>query len=221
MSVPYAVFDFDNTLTTQDSIVPYLLYCRKKGLCSWGHLLRCMFAYAGQRLDPSRVLHAKSVSLSFLKGKTTEQLDELAHDFFTDVMSHKLLTEGQKELRRLRNEGYRIMIVSASADVYMRAFKDLLGVDDLMCTRTITGADGRFTGEVESNCRGEEKVRRLREWLQERAGEQPVLSCGYGDSNGDVPMLRFLPKATLVDPSPSVRKKLPEAQVVNWHSKGV
>ena len=193
MSVPYAVFDFDNTLTTQDSVVPYLLYCRKRGLCGWGHLLRCGLAYIGQRLDPSRVLRAKEVSLSFLQGKTQAELDALARDFFREDMSRRLLAEGQKELASLREKGIRIMIVSASADVYMRAFRELLGVDELVCTRTLTDSEGRFNGRVERNCRGEEKVLRLKRWLEEHAGEEPELVAGYGDSSGDIPMLRFVP----------------------------
>lgn len=94
MSTPLAVFDFDNTLTTQDSIVPYLLYCRRKGLCGWGHLLRSGFAWLGQKLDPSRVVSAKNVSLSFLKGMTEAALDELAQGFFDQVMRRKLLPGG-------------------------------------------------------------------------------------------------------------------------------
>ena len=150
-----AVFDFDNTLTRQDSIVPYLLYCRRRGLCGWGHLLRCAAAFIGQRIDPSRTLRAKAVSLSFLKGRTTAELDALARDFYAQDMRARLLPEGLRELERLRSEGVRIVIISASADVYMRAFGRLLPVDDLLCTVTGTDSEGRFTGEVASNCRGE------------------------------------------------------------------
>lgn len=94
MSTPVALFDFDNTLTSQDSILPYLLYCRRSGLCGWGHLLKCAGAYIAQRLDPSRTVRSKAVSLSFLKGKTSDELDALATAFFQEDLQKRLLPEG-------------------------------------------------------------------------------------------------------------------------------
>lgn len=101
----------------------------------------------------------------------------------------------------------------------MRRFGRLLPVDDVLCTRAQHDADGRFTGRIESNCRGEEKVRRLKEWLAAQDTELQVMA-GYGDSMGDVPMLRFAREAVLVDPSRKVRRALPHARVVHWHRKG-
>jgi phosphatidylglycerophosphatase C len=50
--------------------------------------------------------------------------------------------------------------------------------------------DNRLTGRYRGgNCRGEEKVRRLRTWIDE-AGATPDRLWAYGNSRGDVRMLR-------------------------------
>ncbi|RYH27835.1 MAG: hypothetical protein EON54_23585, partial [Alcaligenaceae bacterium] len=49
-----------------------------------------------------------------------------------------------------------------------------------------------LTGELKTpNCHGEEKVRRLREWLEQRFGSASadVALHAYGDTAGDKPML--------------------------------
>jgi phosphatidylglycerophosphatase C len=61
-----------------------------------------------------------------------------------------------------------------------------LGFDTVLATRLEVDADGRLTGRlVGANCRGPEKVARLREW---RSGEL-VVDFAYGDSAGDREML--------------------------------
>lgn len=102
----------------------------------------------------------------------------------------------------------------------MNTFLRLLPVDEVMCTRTGRDAGGRFDGTVEANCRGQEKVSRLNAWLMEHAAEKPVVIAGYGDSSGDIPMLKQAAAKTLVDPSASVAKALPDARIVHWHRKG-
>jgi phosphatidylglycerophosphatase C len=51
-----------------------------------------------------------------------------------------------------------------------------------------TDGTGRATGRlIGGNCRGPEKVRRLREWL----GAEPAELWAYGDSAGDDELLAF------------------------------
>jgi len=62
-------------------------------------------------------------------------------------------------------------------------------VDAVLCTELEVGADGRLTGRLAGrNCRGEEKARRVREWLAGARLDDPVL-WAYGDSDADRPFL--------------------------------
>ena len=56
----------------------------------------------------------------------------------------------------------------------------------MLATRLEVDADDRLTGRlIGANCRGPEKVVRLREWR----GEALAVAFAYGDSDGDREML--------------------------------
>jgi HAD superfamily phosphoserine phosphatase-like hydrolase len=83
------------------------------------------------------------------------------------------------------------VLVSASPDVYLRDWAAAHGVADVLCTALEHDAGGRMTGRLQGrNCYGEEKVRRIRAWLQDRA--IPARTYAYGDTRGDLPMLHFV-----------------------------
>ena len=93
-------------------------------------------------------------------------------------------------LRGHRDAGDRVVLVSASFEVYLRPLGELLGVDDVLATR-LQLADGVATGALDGpNCRGPEKVRRLHDWIdREYGGRDRVRVVAYGDSKGDRELL--------------------------------
>ena len=77
-------------------------------------------------------------------------------------------------------------IVTASPEDVVAPFAGRLGADVLIGTRLKFDDQDRITGEFDGeNCRGEEKVRRLRA----RFGPQLRLKAAYGDTSGDREML--------------------------------
>jgi phosphatidylglycerophosphatase C len=83
-----------------------------------------------------------------------------------------------------------VVIVSASPEAYVGAAGHRLGADGVIATRLEVAADGRLTGHYDGrNCRGEEKLRRLRRWVDE-SGIAPETVWAYGNSRGDLRMLR-------------------------------
>jgi phosphatidylglycerophosphatase C len=82
-----------------------------------------------------------------------------------------------------------VLLASASLDAYLVPLGELLGADEVVCTRLERGADGRLTGRLDgANCRGAEKARRVRAVLAERGLEDAEL-WAYGDSRDDEPLL--------------------------------
>jgi phosphatidylglycerophosphatase C len=78
------------------------------------------------------------------------------------------------------------VLVSASPELYVAPIGRRLGFDAVLATRLEVGADGRLTGRLlGANCRGAEKVARLRQWR----GDGLALAYAYGDSAGDTEML--------------------------------
>ena len=215
-----ALFDFDDTLARGDSILPYLMYCIRRGVAPKRQLLRAGLGYLRFLIRPASASGAKEQTLSFIRGKTVEEMDALARAFFRDVYIHRFLQAGMQELWRLREEGYRILVVSASADVYMRVLPEFLPVDAVLSTVCEVDDEGRYTGRVGDNCKGWEKPRRIAAWLDSQGLTlDSAASCAYGDSPSDAPMLMLTAAPNLIDPKRKLLRRLPGARVLHWHTE--
>lgn len=190
-----ALFDFDGTLCPGDSIVPFLRFCIRAGAAPATQWLKAAAGYVGQRLRLIPVSRAKAMTLSFIRGKTREETDALARQFFREHIVPRCYAEGLREIERLRREGVLVAVVSASPEVYMRVLPEFLPADALLATPCAIGPDGRYTGEVGPNCRDEEKVRRVRSAWPDDA----EIVAAYGDSAHDLPMLSMAERAVLVN----------------------
>ena len=85
-----------------------------------------------------------------------------------------------------RARGDDVVIVSASPQLYVDVVAEQLGADGVVATRLAVGPDARLTGGYEgSNCRGEEKLRRVNEWITSRGYHEAPEVYAYGNSRGD------------------------------------
>lgn len=127
----------------------------------------------------------------WIGGKESESVYAFGDAFGQRVLPGLLRPQGMARLRWHRAQGHRCFLVSASLDVWLRAWAAAEGLE-LICSRAeVVG--GRMTGRLEGpNCHGPEKLRRLREVL----GEQPLAySYAYGDSRGDRELLAWASEA--------------------------
>ena len=89
------------------------------------------------------------------------------------------------------------------------------GFDIVVCTRVVRTDDGSPTGRLAGgNCRGEEKVRRLRS-LPGLDGSRRI---AYSDHPADRPLMRWADQAVAVNPSPRFARELRREgiSVVRW-----
>ncbi|MBQ8202486.1 MAG: HAD-IB family hydrolase [Clostridia bacterium] len=218
MTIPtaFAFFDFDDTLAKGDSILPYLIYCIRQGIAPRSQLFKAACGFIGWKLNPKRASAAKQATLSYIRGRTLDEMDEIARSFFREVQTQRFFEQGTAELWKLRQQGVKIVVVSASADVYMRVLPEFLPVDAVLST-TCMVKDGCYTGAVGPNCKGKEKPRRIAQWLAEQSlSIDKARSSGYGDSPSDAPMLLLTSSPTLVNPKKKLSRKIPDGRIVRW-----
>jgi phosphatidylglycerophosphatase C len=179
-------FDVDGTLTRRDSIGPFLLrvaglrlplaFARRPGALVTGLLRR----------DQDRL---KELVCSSLAGVDEQDVLAAGSAYGRELYERRLRPDTPARLRRHRELGHRVVLVSASLEPYLVPLGALLGVDAVLCTRLETDPEGRFTGRLDgSNCRGPEKARRLDAWLRETGLERAEI-WAYGDSSGDDALL--------------------------------
>jgi len=213
---PFAFFDFDDTLAKGDSIFPYLLYAIRRGYAPKRQLLTAAYGFLRWKIQPSSGRRVKEMSLSFIKGRKVAEMDALARDFFRDVQQKFFFEDAAPELFHLREQGVKIVVVSASGDLYMKLLPEFLPVDAVISTVCET-SNGCYTGRIGKNCKGDEKVRRIQAWLDEQGlSIDKEKSAGYGDSPSDAPMLLLTARPTLVNPKRKLVKAIPDGRIVRW-----
>ncbi len=221
----YALFDFDGTLIRGDSIILLCAYARRKKLMSARDLRRALWAavrYGLRLLPPER---AKEHALRFLAGRPKAEVDAIVDDFFHTVLAPRLRPEGVEAVKRHLAAGHRTLLVSASSSFYLAPVKLALGFTDVIATRWDTDADGVLTGSVcGDNCRGVQKALRLAEYLAAKGDRlEYETSIAYGDSYGDLAMLRLCGQRVAVNPKRRLWRALRHdegSRRVRWREPG-
>ncbi len=125
-----------------------------------------------------------------LAGEELARVEALSERFARHHLSRHLRAEVRERFDWHRDRGDRVVIVSASPEVYVRVAGELLGADGVVATRLGLDREGvALTGRYDgANCRGEEKLRRLRAWMGD-TGADPDRLWAYGNSRGDLRLL--------------------------------
>lgn len=180
-------FDFDGTLTVRDSFMAFLRW--RAGPVRYAFGMVRLLPHAVRYLFHRQrgVIKAAAVRV-FLKGVPRTMLEADARRFAEHIGPTMFRADALATWRRWRAKGARPVIVTASPDILVAPFARGLGADTLIGTQLAFDADDRVTGALLSpNCRGPEKVRRLRQVF----GEGVALAAAYGDTAGDYEMLKL------------------------------
>ena len=182
---PLVAFDFDGTLTSRDSFRAFIAW--RAGPVRYLTGLASLVPDAAKYLgDHDRGRLKEAMVRRFLAGAGLEALQADAQAFAGAHGRALLRPDAVSAWRRWRDIGARLVIVTATPEVIVAPFARALGADTLIGTRLTLDAQGRVGGHFEGlNCRGPEKVRRLRETF----GDDVRLEAAYGDSDGDREML--------------------------------
>ena len=153
-----AVFDFDGTLYKGDTTKEFCwFYYRKNPFKAYYFIIQLAF-WMQYQLGLLSTTQFKSKFIQFLNNNDAAQIDVLVSLFWSKkkelVRIHLI-----DEIARLKKEGVHIVVVSASPELFIKTFCLSLGVD------TVIGSELNVLNNKYSlliNCRGEEKINRLR-----------------------------------------------------------
>jgi phosphatidylglycerophosphatase C len=180
-----AAFDFDETLTDRDTLLPFLhsIVGTRQYFIKMIRLSPILAAYS-LRFVPN--WRAKQVVLShFLAGIPQDQLHKEAEHFAEHEIPKWLRHEAVERLRWHQSKGHRTILVSASLAIYLRPWAQHMGIQDVLGTELEVQQE-RFTGRIKGkNCYGPEKLARL----QSLANVEHCCLHAYGDSRGDRELL--------------------------------
>lgn len=207
MKIPFAIFDVDYTIINGDSMFLMLFFAiSKKPIL----ILYTPIILVKVVLYFLKIIDVKSSKESIylpLKYLTEKELEE----FYNKVLLKKINPEVMKRLNSHKEQGCRILLVSASPEVYLQYFKKNSSIDAIIGTK-LEIIDGKYTNKINGeNCKGIEKFNRIKEYLNENNLEIDFNnSFGYSDSLTDKPML------SLVKNRYKINKNKTEIQEFIW-----
>jgi phosphatidylglycerophosphatase C len=191
-----AVFDLDGTLIQGDSFLPFLItYAWRKR--RFGPILVLPFYLA---LYVCRILSDRDAKErlidTFFRGEPLRDIAAHGEWFCSGWVQKHLRSAVLKKLREHQAAGHRVILVSASPDLFVPAIGKFLGIKETICTRVFC-EQGHCSGKLAGpNCKGDQKVILLKAYLGIQV--PPEQSYGYGDSRSDFPLLHWLRHGHLV-----------------------
>lgn len=180
-----AVFDFDGTITTVDTLFDFIrfYYGFPRFLCGLFALSPALILFKLGFISNDK---AKERLFSyFFKGKTLSEFNAICEKYKNRI-NQTLRSQAIDKIRFHLQEGHIVLINSASIYNWILPWAQSIGIENVISTE-IEVKEGVITGKFKGeNCYGVEKVKRFLELYPHRNTYQLYV---YGDSSGDKPLL--------------------------------
>ena len=180
-----AFFDFDGTITTKDTLFEFIKYQKGKARFYIGFLINVpVMAALKLKLVPNQYTKEKVLQY-FFKGMALSDFQRSCDLFIADKLPFIIRNGAIAEIKKLKALGFEVVIVSASAQNWIKKWADNVGTR-LIATELET-SNNILTGKINGkNCNGNEKAVRITSAYDLTLYHE--IYC-YGDSSGDEAML--------------------------------
>ena len=182
-----AFFDFDGTITTQDSFLDFIFFCHGILRTLWGIAVNCLFLILMILKIYPRGKTKQKIWNHFFAGWTQAKFESYAKDYIQKRLPRILRPQALEKLAWHKTQGHKIVVVSASFENYLGFWCKKEEVNLLATQAEIK--DGKITGQFASaNCYGDEKLRRIQDAYNLKDFD---FIYAYGDSRGDLPLKKI------------------------------
>ena len=225
-----AIFDIDYTITRKETLMEFFKYLVSKDIKNIKFLPRALYSglmYGIKVYDEKRV---KECFLKFIENIDEKELAILTKSFYDERLSTILYEDAVNMIKKLKNEGYMVILISASPEFYIKEFYAIKEVDLIIGTKFIF-ENGKFVRKMSgkrarilkrrwrnkkissgNNCKGEEKVKRLEKVLKEKNIKADFKnSYMFSDSLSDKPLLDLVGNPYLIN-----YKKHNKFEILKW-----
>jgi HAD superfamily hydrolase (TIGR01490 family) len=140
----------------------------------------------------------KRLHLYQLKGLSKQKLDDLARQYYQEVIAPNLIPEMIDHLKEKLKEGFTVSIVSGGYSIYLNYFAEQYGISDVIASEIGFDKHGICTGRIKgSDCMYHYKIEKLSNHFVATLIDLKE-SIAYSDSITDLPLLRWTGKGVVV-----------------------
>jgi len=179
------LFDFDGTLTVEDTLFELIKYIHGRPAFYVGifRLLPDLLLYKLKLIAAQKA--KEKVLTYFFGGFPSEIFKKKCRQFASTRIPYILHHETLCILEQWKERDADVIIVTASAEDWIAPWCELKQVGYIASHLDVS--DGKLTGKLSGkNCNGQEKVNRIRAAIDLSSYGEII---AYGDSKGDLPML--------------------------------
>jgi HAD superfamily hydrolase (TIGR01490 family) len=202
-----AFFDLDRTVIRRSSVLALAGSFRRRGLISRLDLVKSAFwqaLFIARGASAERVRAAAEDGMKILAGFSVADMRSLVGDSMEPVLRPLVYDEPLHLLRRHRERGEKVFIVSATLQEIVEHIAGDLGFDGAIGS-TCEVVDGVYTGRSLRAAHGEGKAAAVRE-LAATEGFDLAECTAYSDSYSDVPFLEAVGHPVAVNPDRKLRR---------------
>jgi phosphatidylglycerophosphatase C len=215
--VQLAVFDLDGTITRRDTLLPYVMgfpMSTSRKLLGVLAFVGSLFLFVIGRRDHGQL---KSAFIrSILGGQTRSRIEDWTARFVPALLQQGVFADALSRIAQHKREGARLVLMSASTELYVPAIGAALGFDEVICTGVRWNGD-RLDGHLTTpNRRGPEKTRCFEALRKRYPG---LTTAAYGNAGSDLDHLRLADQPLLVNPPASARRQAAKLGIpcAHWH----
>ena len=197
-----AIYDLDRTVLRTPTFTLFLLWAARRE-APWRLLL--LPALAALMIDHTLHLYGRdrfkpaAIRMMLGPGIAPDRAETLASDFAAWRVSRDVPPGAATSIARDRAQGYRLLMATAAPEFYAAAIAKALSFDAIVASRHQRDAAGNWLPALDGpNCYGDEKARRVTEWLDAHVETGALHIRAYSDHVSDAPMFALANEAWLV-----------------------
>ena len=185
-----ALFDFDGTISDEDSFRGFIIYyCGYSKFILGSIILSPIYLLYVLGLIKNNFMKEMAISFYF-KNESVTNLWNKGKQYSDNEIDKIVRGKAREKINWHQSQGDRVVIVSASANIWLDSWCSRNGIE-LIATE-LEEMDGKITGKlVNGNCFGIEKFIRVARLVNVNDYEEIY---AYGDSRGDLELLDFANK---------------------------
>jgi HAD superfamily hydrolase (TIGR01490 family) len=203
-----AFFDLDKTVIAKSSTFAFSKSFFDQGLLNRRSVLKSSYAQfllLMSGADHDQMDRMRSYVTSMCAGWDVEQVKAVVAETLHNIVDPLVFAEAAELIADHRLCGRDVVVVSASGEEIVAPIARALGATHALATR-MEVLDGKYTGEVDFYCYGENKAAAVRE-LAGVEGYALEHCYAYSDSIADLPMLAEVGHPAVVNPDRPLRKE--------------